>query len=135
MSPEPGTNLKGVPVAPAFTSIESDANSIYHALQLSSTSDFLAGCSLRRLIPGHMIDEVSDVFDLAGTLSLPTSLTSAVSVERQLRCAPSICLRRRMDLPFKENVILVGGSLRHRTFRRVSRSRSLAVVMQTSTVT
>jgi len=56
----------------AFTIFDSSASSIYHALQASVTKRFSGG---RQLTAGytwsHAIDDVSDVFDLAGAFSLP----------------------------------------------------------------
>lgn len=60
------------PLLGALTSIESDGNSIYHALQadaqmrLSRSLQFTAAYTW-----SHAIDEVSDMFDLAGTRSIP----------------------------------------------------------------
>ncbi len=69
----PGVNLRRVfPMLGSFTSIESDANSIFHSLQaeasmrLARSAQFTAAYTW-----SHAIDEVSDLFELAGARGLP----------------------------------------------------------------
>ncbi|MCI0488690.1 MAG: hypothetical protein L0229_19040, partial [Blastocatellia bacterium] len=60
------------PLLGSFTSIESDANSIYHGLQLQLNKRFSRGIQLTTAYTwSHAIDEVSDIFDLAGARTLP----------------------------------------------------------------
>ncbi|HXG65612.1 MAG TPA: hypothetical protein VNO70_10925, partial [Blastocatellia bacterium] len=62
------------PILGSFTSIESDANSIYHGLQLQLNKRFSRGIQFTTAYTwSHAIDEVSDLFDLAGTRALPQS--------------------------------------------------------------
>src|SRR5262245_7474443 len=64
--------LRPFPLLGSFTSIESDANSIYHSLQVQLNKRFSYGIQFTTAYTwSHAIDEVSDVFDLAGTQSLP----------------------------------------------------------------
>jgi hypothetical protein len=61
-----------LPLLGSFTSIESDANSNYHSLQLQALKRFAGGFQFTAAYTwSHAIDEVSDLFDLAGTLVLP----------------------------------------------------------------
>jgi carboxypeptidase family protein len=56
----------------SFTSIESDANSIYHALQVQLNKRLSRGIQLTTAYTwSHAIDDVSDIFDLAGAPTLP----------------------------------------------------------------
>jgi len=56
----------------SFTLIESDASSIYHALQAQLIKRFSRGIQLTAAYTwSHAIDEVSDIFDLAGAPALP----------------------------------------------------------------
>jgi len=99
----------------SFTSIESDANSDYHALQLQLNKRFSGGLQFTTSYTwSHAIDEVSDVFDLAGTLSLPQNLFN----RRDERADANFDIRHRFvysavwDIPFlKENYILGGWQL------------------------
>jgi hypothetical protein len=64
--------LRPFPLLGSFTSIESDANSIYHSLQVQLNKRFAHGIQLTTAYTwSHAIDEGSDVFDLGGTLALP----------------------------------------------------------------
>jgi len=56
----------------AFTTIKSDSNSSYHSLQVQANKRFSHGIEFTTSYTwSHAIDEVSDLFDLAGTLALP----------------------------------------------------------------
>lgn len=73
-----GTNANTTPVdrqfplLGSFTSIESDANSIYHSLQLQLNKRFSNNVQFTTAYTwSHAIDEVSDVFELAGARALP----------------------------------------------------------------
>jgi len=64
--------LRPFPLLGSFTSIESDANSIYHSLQVQLNKRFAHGIQFTTAYTwSHAIDEGSDVFDLGGTLALP----------------------------------------------------------------
>ncbi len=61
-----------IPQLGPFTSIKSDANSTYHSLQIQANKRFSHGIEFTTSYTwSHAIDEVSDLFDLAGTLALP----------------------------------------------------------------
>jgi hypothetical protein len=67
-----GESLRPFPFLGSFTSIESDANSIYHSLQLQAIKRFSRGLQFTAAYTwSHAIDEVSDIFDLAGATALP----------------------------------------------------------------
>lgn len=56
----------------SFTSIESDANSVYHALQLQVNKRLSRGIQFTTAYTwSHAIDEVSELFDIAGGSALP----------------------------------------------------------------
>lgn len=56
----------------AFTIIDSSAASTYHSLQASVTKRFTRGWQMTAAYTwSHAIDDVSDVFDLAGAFTLP----------------------------------------------------------------
>jgi len=56
----------------AYTIFDSSANSSYHALQASLTKRFTSGFQFTAAYTySHAIDDVSDVFDLAGAFNLP----------------------------------------------------------------
>ncbi|MCI0421045.1 MAG: carboxypeptidase regulatory-like domain-containing protein [Acidobacteria bacterium] len=60
------------PLSGSFASIESDANSNYHALQVQLNKRFANSVQFTTAYTwSHTIDEVSDLFDLAGTPALP----------------------------------------------------------------
>jgi len=66
------TDLRPFPLLGSFTSIESDANSNYHSLQLQLNKRFAHGVQLTTAYTwSHAIDEVSDLFDLGGAPALP----------------------------------------------------------------
>jgi hypothetical protein len=61
-----------IPELGPFTVIESAASSNYHSLQLSINKRFSDGLQFSSAYTyGQIIDEVSDVFDTAGTFNLP----------------------------------------------------------------
>lgn len=67
-----GGDLRPFPLLGSFASIESDANSSYHSLQLQANKRFSKGVQFTTAYTwSHAIDEVSDLFDLAGTPALP----------------------------------------------------------------
>jgi Carboxypeptidase regulatory-like domain len=107
--------LRPFPLLGSFTSIESDANSIYHSLQVQLNKRFSHGIQFTTAYTwSHAIDEVSDVFDLAGTLSLPQN-----SFDRRAeRGDANFDVRHRFvysfiwDLPiFRQNKLLGGWQL------------------------
>ncbi len=56
----------------AFTVFDSSAASSYHALQVAATKRFTRGWQMTAAYTwSHAIDDVSDVFDLAGAFNLP----------------------------------------------------------------
>jgi hypothetical protein len=60
------------PLLGSFTSIESDANSIYHSLQTEASLRLTRGVQFTSAYTwSHAIDEVSDLFPLAGARGLP----------------------------------------------------------------
>lgn len=65
-------DFRPYPLLGSFTSIESDANSNYHSLQLQLNKRFSHGVQLTTAYTwSHAIDEVSDLFDLGGAPALP----------------------------------------------------------------
>ncbi len=111
---EPG-RLRPFPLLGSFTSIESNANSIYHSLQVQLNKRFSHGIQFTTAYTwSHAIDEVSDVFDLAGTLTLPQN-----SFDRRAeRGDANFDVRHRFvysfiwDLPiFRQNKMLGGWQL------------------------
>lgn len=71
IAPGPG-GARQYPFLGSFTSIESDGQSIYHSLQLTMDRRFSAGLQFTNSYTwSHAIDEISDVFDLAGSRALP----------------------------------------------------------------
>jgi hypothetical protein len=68
----PGAAYRPFPLLGSFASIESDANSNYHSLQVQLNKRFSRGIQFTTAYTwSHAIDEVSDLFDLAGTPALP----------------------------------------------------------------
>lgn len=69
----PGLNTgRPFPLLGAFTSIESDANSSYHALQAEASMRLAPSFKFTTAYTwAKAIDEVSDIFDLAGARGLP----------------------------------------------------------------
>ncbi len=66
------TGLRPFPLSGSFASIESDANSNYHSLQVQMNKRFSHGLQFTTAYTwSHAIDEVSDLFDLAGAPALP----------------------------------------------------------------
>ena len=66
------SNQRTYPLLGSFTSIESDANSSYHSFQAQLDKRFSHGWQLTTAYTwSHVIDEVSDLFDLAGARGLP----------------------------------------------------------------
>ncbi|HKQ76853.1 MAG TPA: carboxypeptidase regulatory-like domain-containing protein [Blastocatellia bacterium] len=64
--------LRPFPLLGSFASIESDANSNYHSLQVQLNKRFAYGLQFTTAYTwSHAIDEVSDLFDLAGGTALP----------------------------------------------------------------
>jgi hypothetical protein len=60
------------PLLGSFASIEADANSNYHSLQVQLNKRFSHGLQFTTAYTwSHAIDEVSDLFDLAGAPALP----------------------------------------------------------------
>jgi hypothetical protein len=67
-----GRQLRPFPLLGSITSIESDSDSTYHSLQLQAIKRFSHGVQFTTAYTwSHAIDEVSDIFDLAGALALP----------------------------------------------------------------
>ena len=66
------SSLRPFPLLGGFTSIESDSDSIYHSLQIQGNKRFSHGFQFTTAYTwSHAIDEVSDIFDLAGARALP----------------------------------------------------------------
>jgi len=110
--PNVGGNLRPFPLLGSFTSIESDANSIYHSLQLQLIKRFANGIQFTTAYTwSHAIDEVSDLFDLEGTRTLPQD-----SFDRRAeRGDANFDVRHRFvysfiwDLPIFKNSKVLGG--------------------------
>jgi hypothetical protein len=67
-----GTNGRPYPLLGSFTSIVSDSSSIYHSLQVHLLRRFAKGLQFSAAYTwSHAIDQGSDLFDLAGSVSLP----------------------------------------------------------------
>jgi hypothetical protein len=107
--------LRPFPLLGSFTSIESDASSSYHSLQVQLNKRFSRGIQFTTAYTwSHAIDEVSDLFDLAGTPTLPQN-----SFDRRAeRGDANFDVRHRFvysliwDLPvFRRNNILGGWQL------------------------
>ncbi len=65
-------DFRPYPFLGSFTSIESDANSNYHSLQLQLNKRFSHGIQFTTAYTwSHAIDEASDLFDLGGAPALP----------------------------------------------------------------
>jgi hypothetical protein len=100
------------PLLGPVTTIESDANSIYHSLQFQASKRFSHGLQLTTAYTwSHAIDEVSDIFDLAGAPALPQDSFNR-SAERG---DANFDVRHRFiysfiwDLPFFQGNQLLGG--------------------------
>lgn len=106
------SKLRPFPLLGSFTSIESDANSTYHSLQLQLIKRFSRGIQFTTAYTwSHAIDEVSDIFDLAGTRALPQDSFS----RRAERESANFDVRHRFvysliwDLPIFEKSKVFGG--------------------------
>ena len=107
-----GSKLRPFPLLGSFTSIESDANSTYHSLQLQLIKRFSRGVQFTTAYTwSHAIDEVSDIFDLAGGRALPQDSFS----RRAERESANFDVRHRFvysliwDLPIFEQSKFFGG--------------------------
>lgn len=66
------TAVRPYPVLGSITTIESDANSFFHSLQLQLNKRFSRGIQVTTAYTwSHATDEVSDIFDLNGASALP----------------------------------------------------------------
>jgi hypothetical protein len=109
----PGANFqRPFPALGAFTSIESDANSVYHGLQAEASMRLMNGLQFTSAYTwSHAIDEVSDLFELAGGRNLPQNSFNR-SAERG---SANFDLRQRFvqsfvwDLPIFKQKSLLGG--------------------------
>ena len=111
IAPGPG-GARTYPFLGSFTSIESDSRSSYHGLQLSLDRRFAAGFQFTSAYTwSHAIDEVSDVFDLAGAKALPQNSFNV----RGERGNASFDIRHRFaasaiwELPWLRTSTLLGG--------------------------
>lgn len=111
-SPGDGVLGRPFPLLGSFTSIESDAGSSYHSLQLQATKRLNHGVQFTTAYTwSHVIDEVSELFDTAGARALPQN-----SFDRRAeRGSASFDVRHRFvysaiwDLPFLKQRKFVGG--------------------------
>jgi hypothetical protein len=112
-SAAPGANFsRTFPFLGSFTSIESNTNSSYHSFQAQLDKRLSQGIQFTTAYTwSHAIDEVSDVFDLAGTRSMPqNSLNRAAE-----RADASFDVRQRFasslvwNLPFARENVVIGG--------------------------
>ena len=106
------TDGRPYPLLGSFTSMESDAQSNYHSLQLQATRRFSGPLQWTAAYTwGHAIDEVSDLFDLSGARALPQNNGNL----RAERGNASFDVRHRLvaslvwDLPFFNKSKLLGG--------------------------
>ncbi|HKG20971.1 MAG TPA: hypothetical protein VKC34_03665, partial [Blastocatellia bacterium] len=107
-----GSSGRPFPLLGAFTSIESDANSNYHGLQVQINKRFSHGVQFTTAYTwSHAIDEVSDLFDLEGAPALPQDTFNL----RAERASANFDVRHRFaysliwDVPlWKQNDILGG---------------------------
>jgi hypothetical protein len=104
--------LRPFPLLGSFTSIESDANSSYHSLQLQAVKRFSHRVQFTTAYTwSHAIDEVSDLFDLAGASALPQDSFD----RRKERADANFDVRHRFvysfiwDLPLFEESKVWGG--------------------------
>lgn len=112
-SPDNGiTAGRPFPLLGSFTSIESDANSIYHGLQLQLIKKFTRRLQFTTAYTwSHAIDEASDLFDLAGAKALPQNSFN----RRAERADANFDARHRFtysfvyDLPILEQSRIWGG--------------------------
>jgi hypothetical protein len=105
----PGFNVTGreslrrpYPLTGSLTLISSDANSVYHGLQAEASRRLSSGLRLTMAYTwSHAIDEVSDIFDLAGAQGLPQNSRD----RRAERASANFDIRHRLagsfvwDLP------------------------------------
>jgi len=107
-----GKTLRPFPLLGSITIIDSDANSIYHALQLQSIKRFSHGLQFTAAYTwSHAIDEVSDIFDLEGAKAL-----SQNSLDRRAeRGSANFDVRHRFvfsaiwDLPSRKDSFFLDG--------------------------
>jgi hypothetical protein len=104
---QPNISLSG-----SFTSIESNTNSSYHSFQAQLDKRLAAGIQFTTAYTwSHAIDEVSDVFDLAGTRAIAQNSLNRVAergdatFDVRHRFASSII----WDLPFARTNVILGG--------------------------
>lgn len=107
-----GTNFRRrFPLLGSFTSIESDANSIYHSLQAEASWRLRQAQLTSAYTWAHALDEVSDLFDLAGARALPQNSFN----RRGERGSANFDVRHRFaqsfiwDLPYWPTNRLLGG--------------------------
>ncbi len=112
-SAAPGQNFsRAFPFLGSFTSIESNTNSSFHSLQLQLDKRLSTGVQLTTAYTwSHAIDEVSDVFDLAGTRAIAQN-----SFDRQAeRGSAGFDIRHRFvssviwEVPFARRNVVFGG--------------------------
>lgn len=106
------TTRRPFPLLGSFTSIESNATSSYHALQAEFRRRYVSGLEFNAAYTySHAIDEVSDIFDLAGARALPQNRQNF----RAERASASFDVRHRFaygaswDLPLWRGRKLLGG--------------------------
>lgn len=99
------TTGRPFPLLGSFTSIESDANSSYHSLQLRWNRSYARGLQWTSSYTwSHAIDEISDLFDLAGSSALPQNSQNL----RDERSSAGFDVRHRLtasaiwDLPWRK---------------------------------
>jgi hypothetical protein len=105
-SSQPGVNVsqrgdletgRPFPLAGSLTLISSDANSIYHSLQAEASRRLTKGLGFTLAYTwSHAIDEVSDIFDLAGAQGCPRT----ASIGGRSGPAANFDLRHRLAASF-----------------------------------
>ncbi len=107
-----GDSYRPFPALGSITTIESDADSFFHSLQLQLNKRFAKGVQLTTAYTwSHAIDEVSDIFDLNGATALPQN-----SFDRRAeRGSANFDARHRFsysavwELPFMRDNRILGG--------------------------
>ncbi len=93
------------PALGAYTVFDSSAASTYHSLQLSGTKRFSRGFQMTAAYTwSHAIDDVSDVFDVAGANALPQD-DRALNAER---ASANFDIRHRLAISTIGNVPFLG---------------------------
>ncbi|MFN0122349.1 MAG: carboxypeptidase regulatory-like domain-containing protein [Blastocatellia bacterium] len=100
----PNGRARSIPGLGSFTVFDSSASSNYNAMQVSVNKRFNQGSQMSMAYTwSHAIDDVSDVFDVAGAFSLPQDDRDL----RAERASASFDIRHRLVTSMLSNVPLV----------------------------